>query len=63
MKLLEGYKTYITAFLFAVFNFGVSMGYWAADDTIVHLINSLLGALGFAFLRSGVNKKQKKITK
>jgi hypothetical protein len=56
LEFLQGKKTYITATLFAVFNFGVAIGWWAPDNQIILLVNSLLAALGFGFLRAGVNK-------
>ena len=57
MKILEwlkGKRTFITALLFAVFNFGVGMGWWVADNNVIYLVNSLLAAAGFGFLRAGV---------
>jgi hypothetical protein len=53
---LSGRKTYITAFLFALFNFGASVGWWTPDSSVWEGINYLLGALGFGFLRSGMKK-------
>lgn len=53
---LNGKKTYITAALFAVFNFGIAMGWWMADNEVITLINSLLAAIGFGFMRAGVTK-------
>jgi hypothetical protein len=66
LDFLNGRKTYITAFLFAVFNFGLSMGWWTAEDQIILMVNSLLAALGWGFLRAGVSKSSldaKKIVK
>jgi len=53
---LNGKKTYITAFLFGVFNFGVAMGWWTPDNQLITTVDALLGSLGLAFLRSGVTK-------
>lgn len=53
---LDGKKTYITAFLFAVFNFGASVGWWQLDSAVWEGINYVLAALGFGFMRSGVKK-------
>jgi len=53
---LSGKKTYIVAILFAVFNFGASIGWWTLDDATWKAVDILLGSLGFAFLRAGVSK-------
>ena len=57
---LSGKKTYITAFLFGLFNFGIAMGWWTVDNQVWLGINSLLAMLGWGFLRAGVSKMQKK---
>lgn len=56
---LNGKKTYIIAFLFGVFNFGVSIGWWDVSNDIWAAINSLLGMLGWAFMRMGISKSAK----
>lgn len=56
---LTGKKTYIVAILAAIFNVGVTLGWWAADNQIVILINTILGSFGLAFLRAGVTKSGK----
>jgi hypothetical protein len=53
---LEGKKTYITAILLAVFNLGVALNWWTVDNQIIYAIDTILGTLGFAFLRAGVTK-------
>ncbi len=60
LDFLSGKKTYIVAGLFAIFNFGVAMGYWTPDNSLVTTIDSLLGALGLSFLRAGVTKSEPK---
>ena len=60
LEFLEGKKTYIVAFLFGVFNIGLAMGWWTADNQIIVTINSLLAMLGFGFLRAGVKTEAKK---
>ena len=57
LAFLEGKKTYITAILFGVFNFGYAMGWWALDNEIWIAINSLLAMFGLGFLRAGIKKK------
>ncbi len=59
INFLNGKKTYITALLFAVFNLGVVLNWWTADNQVVLAVNTLLGSLGFAFLRAGVTKSGK----
>jgi hypothetical protein len=53
---LSGKKTYITAVLLAVFNFGLVMGWWDDSNQVIIAVNSLLTALGIGFLRAGVTK-------
>ena len=55
---LDGKKTYITAVLIALFNFGVAQGWWAEGTMYVELVNAILAAFGLAFLRSGVKKSE-----
>ena len=54
LNFLDGKKTYIVAFLAAVLNFAVAVGWLSVDD--LQQINVVLGALGLASLRAGVNK-------
>ena len=56
INFFSGKKTYITAILFAIFNLGLALGYWEADNQIIITVNTLLGAFGFSFLRAGVKK-------
>jgi len=56
LEFLNGKKTYITAALFAIFNFGQEVGWWAFDNQVWQIANYVLGALGLAFLRAGVTK-------
>ena len=56
INFFSGRKTYITAILFAVFNLGLALGYWEADNQVIVTINTLLGAFGFSFLRAGITK-------
>ena len=56
IEFLTGKKTYITAFIFGVFNFGFALGWWTLDNSVWLAINSLLSMLGFGFLRAGVKK-------
>jgi len=58
IEFLQGKKTYITALLFGVFNFGAAVGWWTPDSTIWITINTILGMLGFGFLRAGVTKSK-----
>lgn len=51
---LAGKKTYIVAFVLAVVNFGVAMG-WISPENLEQ-INVILVALGLGALRAGVNK-------
>lgn len=53
---LNGKKTYLTTLIFAVFNLGVGLGWWTVDNSVWVTANTLLGALGFGFLRAGVEK-------
>lgn len=57
LKFLEGRKTYITAFLLAVCNFGVALGWW--DWAAANVANGILASFGLAFLRMGVDKSGK----
>lgn len=50
---LSGYKTYITAILLIVANVGVQFGWFTQEH--VNLLNAILGPLGLAFLRQGVD--------
>ena len=57
MKILEwlkGYKTYIVAFVAALFNFGVAVGWWSFDNQIWLAINTILASLGLGTLRAGM---------
>ena len=54
LNFLDGKKTYIVAFLAAVLNFAVAVGWLSVED--LQQINVVLGALGLASLRAGVNK-------
>ena len=56
LAFLNGKKTYIVAVLFGVFNVGLAMGWWAADNQMITLVDSVLGTLGLSFLRAGVTK-------
>jgi hypothetical protein len=56
LEFLSGKKSYIIAFLFAIWNFGVETQLWTVDNQIWSIVNYILGALGFAFLRAGVKK-------
>ena len=58
LNFLNGKKTYITAILFAVFNLGVTLGWWTVDDVTIKAVDTLLAALGFGFLRAGVKKSE-----
>lgn len=53
LKSLSGYKTYITVILLAVANVGVQLGWFTQDH--VNMANAILGPLGLAFLRDGLN--------
>lgn len=54
LKALEGKKTYLTAAVLAVLNLVVAFG-WISPAHLAQ-INTVLGALGLAALRAGVNK-------
>jgi hypothetical protein len=56
LEWLKGKKTYITAILAGVFNFGVAVGWWPLDNQVWVSINALLASFGLGFLRAGVNK-------
>ena len=56
IEFLQGKKTYITAILFGIFNFGYAMGWWALDNEIWIAVNSLLAMFGLGFLRAGIKK-------
>jgi hypothetical protein len=53
---LKGKKSYITAALFGVFNFGASVGWWALDSETWVAVNTVLATLGWGFMRAGVSK-------
>lgn len=57
LKFLEGKRTYITALLLAVANFGVALGWW--DWSQANVANGILASFGLAFLRMGVDKAGK----
>ena len=57
LKFLEGKRTYITAALLAVCNFGVALGWWTWEQAAV--ANGVLASFGLAFLRMGVDKAGK----
>lgn len=54
INVLEGRKTYIIAFVLAVLNVAVAMG-WVSPEHLTQ-INVVLGALGLTALRAGVSK-------
>lgn len=57
MKLVEflsGKKTYIIAFVLAVVNFGVAIG-WISPEHLEQ-INVILVALGIGAIRAGISK-------
>ena len=54
LNFLQGKKTYITAILFAIYNLGIVLNLWTADNATWTAVNTILGALGLAFLRSAV---------
>ena len=60
LEWFSGKRTYITAFLFGLFNFGLGMGWWTPDNQIIITVNSLLAMFGFGFLRAGVTKEANK---
>lgn len=51
---LSGKKTYIVAVLTIVINFAVFMNWLTVDQ--LNTVNVILGALGFAAVRSGIKK-------
>lgn len=53
---VDGYKTYIIAVVVAVLNLAVAAG-WITPANLEQ-INIVLGALGVAALRSGIQKAQ-----
>lgn len=55
IALLRGKKTYIVAFIAAVLNFCVLVG-WITPDNLT-VINSILAALGLAAVRAGIEGK------
>lgn len=55
-RFFDGYKTYIVAIVVAVWNLGVAVG-WISPANLEQ-INVVLGALGAAALRSGIQKAQ-----
>jgi hypothetical protein len=54
MMSLEGKKTYITAVALALGSFALAMGWLTKEE--YQVILGLLGSLGLAALRAGVNK-------
>jgi hypothetical protein len=54
MKMLEGKKTYITAVVLGLASFALAMGWLNKEQ--YQVIVGLLGSLGLAALRSGVDK-------
>lgn len=54
MEKINGYKTYICAALLALTTFARSVGW--IDDSQFQTVMSILGALGLASLRHGVQK-------
>jgi hypothetical protein len=54
MMSLEGKKTYITAKALALGSFALAMGWLTKEE--YQVILGLLGSLGLAALRAGVNK-------
>lgn len=59
LKSVSGYKTYITAILLIVANVGVQFGWFTQEH--VNLANAILGPLGLAFLRAGVDSAVAKV--
>ena len=53
---LQGKKTYVIAFVTAIFNFGITVGWWTPDNQLWVAINLILGALGLGALRAGISK-------
>jgi hypothetical protein len=51
---LKGKKTYLVAFVAAVFNFGIAVGWWTADNQLWVAINMILASFGLGTLRAGI---------
>lgn len=60
LQWLSGKKTYLIAFVGAVFNLGVGMGWWPLGDQTWAAINAILVALGGMSLRAGVTSENAK---
>ena len=58
LKKLEGYRTYITALLFAVFNIGAVLGWWGLTNEIWTIVNTSLATFGFGFMRAGMKRNK-----
>ena len=56
LEWFKGKRTYITAILAGVFNFGVAVGWWPLDNQVWMTINALFGSFGLGFLRAGFSK-------
>ncbi len=56
LEFLSGKKVYIVAALFAIWNFGLETNLWTVDNQIWSVVNYILGALGFAFMRAAIKK-------
>ena len=54
INFLSGKKTYFIAFIGAVLNFSVAMG-WVSPDNLAE-INAVLIALGLGAVRAGISK-------
>lgn len=59
-ELINGKKTYLIAFIGAVFNLGVGLNWWAMGDQTWAAINAILVALGGMSLRAGVTSENAK---
>ena len=55
LNFLDGKKTYIVVIVAIAFNTAVQLGYLQPDH--IEYVNIVLGALGLAALRAGVNKQ------
>ena len=53
---LQGKKAYIIAGAAAIFNFGIAVGLWTADNQAWIAINAILAAIFGMALRAGVTK-------
>jgi len=54
--MLKGYKTYIIVAVGVLVNGLIAMGY--IDESIMGIVNSVLGFLGLGTLRAGVKKTE-----